>query len=99
MEDLRTIGLTVLLFLLTTVSVFSQKNESHIATSPTKRMKVVFYSKEKPVISGEVVVVEGVLVNDGLFMMYKQNGFIRQTVHYKMGKIVKVTNFTEENKI
>lgn len=99
MEDLKTYGLTFLLFLLTTVGAFSQKNESHIVTSPTKRMKVVFYSNEKPVISGQVVVVEGVLVNDGLFVMYKENGSIRQTVHYKMGKMVKVTNFTEENKI
>lgn len=99
MEDLRAIGFTILLYLLTTVNVFSQENDSHFVKSPTERLKMVLYSNQKIMVEGEVVVVDGNLINDGMFIIYKPDGSVYQTVHYDMGKIVKVTDFTEQNKM
>jgi len=99
MKDFRAIGFTILVYLLTTVNVFSQENDSHFVKSPTERLKMVLYSNQKIMVEGEVVVVDGNLINDGMFIIYKPDGSVYQTVHYDMGKIVKVTDFTEQNKM
>ena len=77
---------------------YSQKNDSHIVSSPTERLKMVLYSKGKPVAEGSVLVVNGNLINDGMFIIYKPDGSVYQTVHYDMGKIVKITDFTDNEK-
>lgn len=77
----------------------SQQNEQHIVKSPTKELKMILYSNEKPVVEGNVVVVGNKLINHGMFVVYNPDGFIHQTIHYDMGKIIKITTFSEEDKI
>jgi hypothetical protein len=60
---------------------------------------MVLYSEGKPVAEGSVLVVNGDLINDGMFIIYKPDGSVYQTVHYDMGKIVKVTDFTDNEKM
>src|SRR6056300_1877681 len=84
---------------LTFQVVFSQENDKHIVKSPTKELKMVLYSNGKPVVEGYVIAVGNKLINHGMFVVYKPDGFIHQTIHYDMGKIIKITNFSEEDKI
>ena len=77
----------------------SQQNEQYIIKSPTKELKMVLYSNGKPVVEGYVIAVGNKLINHGMFVVYKPDGFVEQTIHYDMGKIVKITNFSEEDKI
>ena len=88
-----------LLFLLTTVNLFSQSNERHLVKSPTKELKMILYSNGKPLIEGNVVAVGDKLINNGLFVIYDQNNQIVQTIQYDMGKIIKITNFSESKKM
>ena len=60
---------------------------------------MILYSNEKPIVEGNVVVVGDKLINHGMFVVYKPDGFIHQTIHYDMGKIIKITTFSEEDKI
>ena len=87
----------VALFLMHTS--FSQENDKHIVKSPTKELKMVLYSNGKPVVEGYVIAVGDKLINNGMFVVYKPDGFVKQTIHYDMGKIVKITNFSDENKM
>ena len=98
MEDFRKYILTIAALLLMQIG-FSQENDSHIVGSPTKELKMILYSNEKPVVEGHVIVVGDKLINHGMFVIYNPSGFVRQTIHYDMGKIIKITNFSEEEKI
>jgi hypothetical protein len=79
--------LTLVLSILFFNIGLSQENDSHIVKSPTKELKMILYSNEKPVVEGNVVVV------------YNPDGFVEQTIHYDMGKIIKITTFSEKEKI
>jgi hypothetical protein len=94
-----TLNLTLVLSILFFNIGLSQENDSHIVKSPTKELKMILYSNEKPVVEGNVVVVGDKLINHGMFVVYNPDGFIHQTIHYDMGKIIKITNFSEEDKI
>ena len=87
----------VALFLMHTS--FSQENDSHVVGSSSKDLKMILYSNGKPIVEGNVVVVNGTLINHGLFVIYRPDGFVKETIHYDMGKIVKITNFSDENKM
>lgn len=77
---------------------YSQQNDSYVVTSPSKRLKLVLYNNDKPVAEGEVLIVNGTLINDGLFIIYTPEGDVYQTVLYDKGKIVKVTEYNEADK-
>lgn len=77
----------------------SQENEKHIVNSPTNELKMILYSNGKPLVEGYVIAVGNKLINHGMFVVYRKDGFIHQTIHYEMGKIIKVTSFDDENKI
>ena len=98
MEQLKIYILIIFAFLSFNIG-FSQENEKHIIKSPTKELKMVLYSNGKPVVEGYVTAVGNKLINHGMFVIYKPNGFIEQTIHYDMGKIIKITNFSDENKM
>mgnify|MGYP000730885298 CR=1 FL=1 len=98
MEDLKIYMFTIMALLLMQIG-FSQQNEQYIINSPTKELKVVLYSNGKPVVEGYVIAVDNKLINHGMFVIYKSNGVVKQTVHYNMGKIIKITNFSKEEKI
>jgi len=98
MENLRTYIIIIFAFLTFQVG-FSQENEQHIVKSPTKELKMVLYSNGKPVVEGYVIAVGNKLINHGMFVVYKPDGFVEQTIHYDMGKIIKITNFSDENKM
>jgi hypothetical protein len=34
-----------------------------------------------------------------MFVVYNSDGFVEQTIHYDMGKIIKITTFSEKEKI
>ena len=91
--------LTLVLSILFFNIGLSQENDSHIVKSPTKELKMILYSNEKPVVEGNVVVVGDKLINHGMFVVYNSDGFVEQTIHYDMGKIIKITTFSEEEKI
>jgi len=94
-----TLNLTLVLSILFFNIGLSQENDSHIVKSPTKELKMILYSNEKPVVEGNVVVVGDKLINHGMFVVYNSDGFVEQTIHYDMGKIIKITTFSEEEKI
>lgn len=98
MQDLKLYILNVFALLIFQVG-FSQENDKHIVKSPTKELKMVLYSNGKPVVEGYVIAVGDKLINNGMFVVYKPDGFVEQTIHYDMGKIVKITNFSDENKM
>lgn len=98
MEQLKIYILIIFAFLSFNIG-FSQENEKHIIKSPTKELKMVLYSNGKPVVEGYVTAVGNKLINHGMFVIYKPNGFIEQTIHYDMGKIIKITNFSDEDKM
>ncbi len=98
MEEVKIYILTLFAFLSFNFGI-SQKNERHIVKSPTKELKMILYSNGKPVVEGYVIAIDNKLINHGMFIVYRQNGFILRTVHYDMGKIVKITNFNKEEKI
>ena len=60
---------------------------------------MILYSGDKALVEGSVVLINNKLINDGMFVIYDSYGKVSQTIHYDMGKIVKITNFTEEEKI
>jgi hypothetical protein len=91
--------LTLVLSILFFNIGLSQENDSHIVKSPTKELKMILYSNEKPVVEGNVVVVGDKLINHGMFVVYNSDGFVEQTIHYDMGKIIKITTFSEKEKI
>ena len=92
-------NLTLVLSILFFNIGLSQENDSHIVKSPTKELKMILYSNEKPVVEGNVVVVGDKLINHGMFVVYNSDGFVEQTIHYDMGKIIKITTFSEKEKI
>ena len=98
MEEVKIYILTLFAFLGFNFGI-SQENERHIIKSPTKEIKMILYSNGKPIVEGYVITVGNKLINHGMFIVYEQNGFILRTVHYDMGKIVKITNFNKEEKI
>ena len=98
MEQFKVYWLSIAAFLFFQVGL-AQKNDSHIVPSPTKRLKMILYSGEKPVVEGSVIAVKNKLINDGMFVIYRQDGFILQTIQYDMGKIIKITNFSEDEKM
>jgi hypothetical protein len=91
--------LTLVLSILFFNIGLSQENDSHIVKSPTKELKMILYSNEKPVVEGNVVVVGDKLINHCMFVVYNSDGFVEQTIHYDMGKIIKITTFSEKEKI
>ena len=98
MENLKIYLFTAIaLFLMHTG--FSQENDSHVVGSSSKNLKMIIYSNGKPLVEGNVVAVKGKLINNGLFVVYRPDGFVKETIHYDMGKIVKITNFSDENKM
>lgn len=98
MEQLKIYILIIFAFLSFNIG-FSQENEQHIIKSPTKELKMVLYSNGKPVVEGYVIAMDNKLINHGMFVIYKPDGFVQQTIHYDMGKIVKITNFSDEDKM
>ena len=98
MENLKIYLFTVVALFLMHTS-FSQENDSHVVGSSSKDLKMILYSNGKPIVEGNVVVVNGTLINHGLFVIYRQDGFILQTIHYNMGRIIKITNFSEQERI
>jgi hypothetical protein len=76
---------------------FSQKVDSHIVKIPSTRLKVIFLSKNKPVISGSVIVIKGRPINDGLFYIFDTEGNVIQTITYKMGRVIKISNNNESD--
>ena len=84
--------------LLFSVYSFSQKVDSHTVEIPSIRLKVVFLNKNKPIISGSVIVIKGRPINDGLFYIFDTEGNVIQTVTYKMGRIIKINDNNESDK-
>lgn len=87
----------LIFYLLFSVYTFSQKVDSHTIKIPSTRLKVVFLSKNKPIISGSVIVIKGRPINDGLFYIFDTKGNIIQTITYKMGRVIKISNNNESD--
>ena len=98
MEQLKIYLLNAIAFLFLQIGL-AQENDKHIVSSPTKQLKMVLYSNGKPLIEGTVVAVGDKLINNGLFVVYDKNNQIIQTIRYDMGKIIKITNFSETEKM
>ena len=94
MEQLKIYLLNAVALLFFQVGL-AQENDKHIVPSPTKSLKMILYSNGKPIIEGTVVAVGTKLINNGLFVVYDSNGQIIQTIRYDMGRIIKITNFSE----
>lgn len=98
MEQFKVYCLNIIAFLFFQVGL-AQENDKHIVPSPTKNLKMILYSNGNPIIEGNVVAVGNKLINNGLFVVYDINGQIIQTIRYDMGKIIKITNFSETEKM
>jgi hypothetical protein len=97
-ENLKIYLYIILAFLFFQLGL-AQSNDSHIVKAPTKELKMILYSNGKPIVEGNVVIVGDRLINHGMFVVYRQDGFILQTIHYNMGRIIKITNFSEQERI
>lgn len=98
MEHFKAYCLNVIAFLFLQIGI-AQTNDTHIVKAPTKELKMMLFSQGKPVLEGTVVAVGTKLINHGMFVVYAPDGFILQTIQYNMGKIIKITTFSEEDKI
>ena len=78
---------------------FSQVNESHIVTAATKDLKIILLSSGRPVMEGTVVIENNMMINHGMFIVYRQDGTIKETVLYNMGKIIEIVKFDRKEKI
>ena len=98
MEQLKIYLLNAVALLFFQVGL-AQENDKHIVPSPTKSLKMILYSNGKPLVEGNVVAVNGKLINNGLFVVYRPDGFVKETIHYDMGRIVKITKFGDNEKM
>jgi len=98
MENIRLWFISAFLFLWT-IFCFSQDNKSHIVSSPSKDLKIILLSHGKPIMEGSIVIKENKMINHGMFIVYRQDGTVKETILYNMGDIIEIVKFEKQDKI
>jgi hypothetical protein len=98
LNDIKIYGLNIAALLLCSSLSFGQTNEEIKVEAPSSSLRVVIYSKNRPVVSGYVILNKGKMVNHGVFTIFDVEGNIIQKITYDKGKIVHVEAFDPELK-
>ena len=98
MENIRLWVLNSLVALMCTVYSYSQVNQDYKVEVPSNSLRIVLYAKNKPVVSGWVILKDGQMLNHGVFTIFDKEGNIIQKITYDRGKVVNVESFDPELK-
>jgi hypothetical protein len=98
MENIRLWVLNSIAVLMCTSYSYSQTNEDLNIEVPSNSLRIVLYAKNRPVVSGYVILKNGEMLNHGVFTIFDVEGNIIQKITYDKGKVVRIESFDPELK-
>jgi hypothetical protein len=98
MKNIRIWVLNSIAALMCTAYSYSQTNENFKVQVPSNSLRIVLYAKNRPVVSGYVILKDGEMLNHGVFTIFDTKGNIIQKITYDKGKVVHIESFDPELK-